>query len=158
MADGGSDDTVDGVTDHEDVHTEDDMAHTLASPPHENTDNDTGHACSYYYQRHQRHQLQQQQQANGGGRDYGVEAVGVNAVGGAGVGGARAAHGFRRRGWSSSRLTFSDVDGRRRAREDVAVRITVVRVLQYYCVLHSGVNCILYMILYCIVYGVMLLP
>lgn len=99
LADGGSDDTVDGATDNEDLHTEDDSSHLHAT---------TSSRASNQYLRE---------------NDDGIAAAAVAA---ARVEGRRVPENlFRRRGWSSSAISFTDDQGYRAAREDLAVSFRI---------------------------------
>lgn len=105
MTDGGSDDTVDGVTDHEDLHTEDDCTYPCSHNAADVSDGLDFDGSSIH--------------GSPGGPH---RVVGQHSVAAAAAAGGRAPIGaVRRRGWSSSALSFSDYQGHRRAREDLAV-------------------------------------
>lgn len=101
LADGGSDDTVDGVTDQEDLHTEDDCARP------QSTSGGSCHDCVKGIA------LWDKQQPVVGKQSAGTACM---------TRGRGPAPSFLRRGWSSSAKSFVDMKGVRSAREDHAVR------------------------------------
>lgn len=104
LADGGSDDTVDGVTDHEDLHTEDDCSRPQST---------SGSSCHGSVKGSALGDKQQQQQSVVRKQSLGTACV---------PRGRGAASRLLRRGWSSSAKSFVDIKGDRSAREDHAVR------------------------------------
>ncbi|CAN0117980.1 unnamed protein product [Ectocarpus sp. 6 AP-2014] len=165
-ADGASDgtaDTADGVTDNEDIHTEEDdssqshrhprtdghdrasnsnssnnssssnistvhisnSSSSISSGCSSDNSSSSGHASA-------NHGVHGVARISSTEKGHLASSVRHNAAAAAAVGGGIPPCAFRRRGWSSSILAFSDVTEQRRAKEDLALRELILRLAAEY--------------------------
>ncbi|CAM9582717.1 unnamed protein product [Ectocarpus fasciculatus] len=169
VADGASDgtaETADGVTDNEDINTEEDDSsqshrrprpdgHDRASDLSSSNNSSTSNISTIHISNSNNSSISissdcssdnssSSGHASGNHGVHGVATISStekgqlassmrhNAAAAAAVGGGIPSCAFRRRGWSSSILAFSDVTGQRRAKEDLALRELILRLAEEY--------------------------